>query len=162
MDECALKCEPWKHATAIVETEEIGFNTKIWAFSHVSRGAKIGDNCVIGECVHIGPGVVIGDGVKIQNHALIYEGVTIEDGVFIGPGVVTTNDIFPRAKGDWSDRFRKTRIRQGASVGANATIVCGVELGKGCLIGAGSVVTGDVPPGAVAYGNPARVKSSGA
>jgi len=153
------------HKSAIVDRDEdglldceIGDGTKIWAFSHISRGAKIGKECVIGEGVHIGPGVIIGDNVKIQNGALIYKGVTIEDDVFIGPGVVTTNDIFPRSQGDWSKRFRKTLIKKGASVGANATIICGITLGETCMVGAGSVVTHDVARGSLVYGNPARVR----
>jgi acetyltransferase-like isoleucine patch superfamily enzyme len=153
------------HKTAIVDRDEdglldceIGDGTKIWAFSHVSRGAKIGKDCVIGEGVHIGPGVVIGDRVKIQNGAILYKGVTVEDEVFIGPRVVTTNDIYPRAVGEWGDRFRETHIKKGASVGANATIVCGVTLEEGCMVGAGSVVTKDVPRDALVYGNPARMK----
>jgi len=147
------------HDTAIVDEGcEIGDGTKIWAFSHVSNGAKIGEDCVIGEGVHIGPGVIVGNRVKIQNGAILYKGVTVEDEVFIGPRVVTTNDILPRATGDWTERFRETLIKKGASVGANATIICGVTLGEDCMVGAGSVVTKDVPQGALVYGNPARRK----
>lgn len=147
---------PFIHPTAIVETKRIGHNTKIWAFTHVSKGVRIGKNCVIGEGVHIGPNVVIGDNVKIQNHALIYEGVMIEDDVFIGPGVVTTNDMWPRSQSEW--KLRATRIRKGASVGANATIICGVVLGEGCMVAAGSVVTKIVPARTLVMGNPARVR----
>lgn len=146
------------HQNAIVESEQIGEGTKIWAFSHVCKNAKIGKNCVIGEGAYIGPNVVIGDNVKIQNHSLIYEGVEIEDDVFIGPNVVTTNDIYPSAVGSWERRFRKTKIHKGASIGANSTIVCGNNIFEGALIGAGSVVTKDVPAGKVAYGNPARIR----
>lgn len=152
------------HGTALVARKsnddldcEIGEGTKVWAFSHICRGAKIGKDCVIGEGVHVGPDVVIGDRVKVQNHAILYKGVTIGDEVFIGPGVVTTNDIFPRAVGEWESRFKETLIKKGASVGANATLICGVTLEEDCMVGAGSVVTKDVPRGALVYGNPARI-----
>lgn len=147
----------FKHETSIVETFEIGENTKIWAFSHICKNVKIGTNCVIGESVYIGPNVVIGDNVKIQNNSLIYEGVTIEDGVFIGPNVVTTNDIFPRSHGDWGDRFRKTLFKKNCSVGANSTIVCGHQIGENSMIGAGSVVTKNIPDNYLAYGNPCKI-----
>ena len=146
----------FQHETAIVESKDIGKNTKIWAFSHVCKGSKIGKNCVIGEGVYIGPNVVIGNNVKIQNHSLIYEGVNIEDDVFIGPNVVTTNDIRPKSLGDWKDRFRKTLIKKGSSVGANSVIICGNTIGKNSLIGAGSVVTKNVQDNALVYGNPAK------
>jgi len=153
------------HESAIVDRDDdgtfackIGDGTKVWAFSHISRGAKIGKDCVIGEGVHVGPDVIIGDRVKVQNHAILYKGVIIGDEVFIGPNVVTTNDLFPRAVGDWEDRFKETIIKNGASVGANATLVCGVTLEEGCMVGAGSVVTKDVPRAALVYGNPARMK----
>lgn len=144
------------HPTAIVETDQIGDFTKIWAFTHICPGASIGQNCTIGEGVYIGPGVKIGDGCKIQNHALIYEGLTIEDLVFIGPNVVTTNDIAPRADGPWRDRFRPTFIRKGASIGANSTVLCGIEIGAYSMIGAGSVVIQSIRAGWLAYGSPAH------
>ena len=147
----------FRHETSIVETETIGAGTKIWSFSHVCKNAKIGKNCVIGENVYIGPNVVIGDNVKIQNGSLIYEGVTLEDDVFIGPNVVTTNDIRPKSSGDWTDRFRKTLIKKGASIGANSTIICGNTVGENSLVGAGSVVTKDVMKNSLVYGNPAEV-----
>ena len=151
--------EYYKHETAIVDDGvEIGEGTKIWAFSHIMKGAKVGKNCVIGEGVHIGDGVIIGDGCKIQNHSILYEGVTLEDGVFLGPNVITTNDIEPNIDtSDWRKRrFRETLFKKGSSVGANCTIICGNELGENCLVGAGSVVTRDVPKNTVVVGNPAE------
>jgi len=147
----------FKHKSSIVETDQIGENTKIWAFSHVCENVKIGKNCVIGESVYIGPNVFIGDNVKIQNNSLIYEGVTIEDGVFIGPNVVTTNDIFPRSQGEWTHRFRKTLFKKNCSIGANSTIICGNQIGENSMIGAGSVVTKNIPDNYLAYGNPCKI-----
>jgi acetyltransferase-like isoleucine patch superfamily enzyme len=144
------------HNTAIVESQEIGDNCKIWAFSHICKNAKIGNNVVIGEGVYIGPNVVIGNNCKIQNHSLIYDGVTIEDDVFIGPNVVTTNDILPDVSNDWEHRFRKTLFRKGCSISANSTIICGNEIGENTLIGAGSLVTRSMPPYSICYGNPCR------
>lgn len=144
------------HPTAIIETDKIGEGTKIWAFSHVSKGVQIGENCNIGEGVYIGVNVKIGNRCKIQNHCLIYEGVTIEDEVFIGPNVITTNDCFPRAIGSWETRFRETLIRKGASICANCTILCGIIIGKNAMIGAGSTVTKNIKSNYMAYGNPAR------
>jgi UDP-2-acetamido-3-amino-2,3-dideoxy-glucuronate N-acetyltransferase len=146
----------YEHETSIVESNCVGEDTKIWAFSHICKGAKIGSGCVIGEGVYIGPNVEIGNNVKIQNHSLIYEGVKIEDEVFIGPNVVTTNDIRPTAVGDWSERFRETLIKKGASVGANSVIICGNTIGENSLVGAGSVVTKDVKDYDIVYGNPAK------
>jgi acetyltransferase-like isoleucine patch superfamily enzyme len=144
------------HPSSIVESDNIGDNCKIWAFSHVCKNAKIGNNVVIGEGVYIGPNVVIGDNCKIQNHSLIYDGVTIEDDVFIGPNVVTTNDILPDVSNDWEHRFRKTLFRKGCSISANSTIICGNEIGENTLIGAGSLVTRSMPPNSICYGNPCR------
>lgn len=146
------------HKKALIDTNlnNIGKNVKIWAFAHICKNAIIGDNCTIGEGVYIGPGVIIGNNCKIQNHSLIYEGVTLEDNVFIGPNVITTNDIFPRALGEWSHKFKKTLIKRGASVCANSTIICGNILGCNCMVGAGSVVTHNVKPNSLVYGNPAR------
>jgi UDP-2-acetamido-3-amino-2,3-dideoxy-glucuronate N-acetyltransferase len=147
----------FQHKTAIVESSTIGKGTKVWAFSHICKGAVIGENCIIGEGVYIGPNVIIGNRVKIQNHALIYEGVHIEDEVFIGPNVVTTNDIKPKAVGEWKDRFKKTIIKKRASIGANSVIICGNIIGEDSLVGAGSVVTKSVDKNSLVYGNPAKL-----
>lgn len=151
----------FSHPTAIIETTNIGKGTKIWAFSHISKGAFIGENCVIGEGVHIGENVIIGNNCKIQNHSLVYEGVTLEDNVFLGPNTITTNDFYPSASNDWKNeyRFRKTLFKKGCSIGANSVIICGITIGENSLIGAGSVVTKDIPNNSLAFGNPANIKN---
>jgi acetyltransferase-like isoleucine patch superfamily enzyme len=147
----------FKHDTSIVETDNIGDGTKIWAFVHICKGAKIGKNCTIGEGVYIGSDVIIGDNCRIQNRALLYTGVELGNDVFIGPGVVTTNDYFPTLPvGDWSERFRKTIFGNNSSIGANSTIICGCNIGEFSMIGAGSVVTKDTENGFLYYGNPAK------
>jgi UDP-2-acetamido-3-amino-2,3-dideoxy-glucuronate N-acetyltransferase len=147
----------FSHKTSIIDEGcQIGDDTKIWAFSHVMKGAKIGKNCVIGEGVHIGNNVIIGDNCKIQNHSILYEGVHLGDNVFIGPNVVTTNDIEPEAVGEWQSRFRKTIFEDNCSIGANSTIICGVTVESYALVGAGSVVTRDVKKNTVVVGNPAK------
>ena len=135
---------------------EIGEGTKIWHFSHIMAGAKIGNNCNIGQNVVISPGVAVGNNVKIQNNVSVYTGVRIEDDAFLGPSCVFTNVINPRSHIIRKDEYKQTLVSRGASIGANATIVCGVTLGKYCFIGAGSVVTNDVPDYGLVYGNPAR------
>ena len=148
------------HETAIVETDQIGEGTKIWAWTHISKEVKIGNNCVIGEGVHIGPNVEIGDNCKIQNHSLIYEGVYIKDNVFLGPNTITTNDYIPSVSTvDFkkTPRFKKTYFEKGCSIGANCTIICGVTIGEKSLIGAGSVITKNIPPFSKSFGNPCRV-----
>ena len=139
------------------EGAEIGEGTKIWHFSHIMSGAKIGKKCSIGQNVNVGSRAVIGNGVKIQNNVSVYDDVIIEDDVFCGPSCVFTNVINPRAFIERKREYKKTLIKKGVSIGANATIVCGVTVGEYALIGAGSVVTKDVPPYALVYGNPARV-----
>jgi UDP-2-acetamido-3-amino-2,3-dideoxy-glucuronate N-acetyltransferase len=147
----------YKHETAIVdEACEIGANTKIWHFSHLMKNSKIGVNCVIGQNVMVAPNVQIGNGVKIQNNVSIYTGVTCEDDVFLGPSMVFTNVINPRSFIERKDEFKATLIKKGASIGANATILCGIEIGEFALIGAGSVVTKSVPAYALIVGNPAK------
>ncbi len=138
---------------------EIGAGTKIWHFSHVMRDCRIGARCNIGQNVVISPQCIVGNNVKIQNNVSVYTGVELEDDVFCGPSMVFTNVINPRSHIERKDEYRRTLVRKGASIGANATIVCGVTLGRYCVVGAGAVVTRDVPDYAVVYGNPARVRS---
>lgn len=139
----------------------IGEGTKIWHFCHVQSGAQIGKNCSLGQNVNISNNVVIGNDVKIQNNVSIYEGVEIEDGVFCGPSCVFTNDLTPRARfPKGHENYKKTLIKEGASIGANATIVCGHTVGKYAMVAAGAVVTKDVPDYALVSGIPARVVGS--
>ena len=149
----------FSHETAIVSNDsKIGENTKIWHFSHIREGAEIGKNVSIGQNVYIDEGVKIGDNCKIQNNVSIYRGVIIEDSVFIGPSVTFTNDLYPSVEG-WSDeRLVNTLVQNGASIGANSTIVCGITIEKNSLIGAGSVVTKNVEEETLVYGNPAKFK----
>jgi UDP-2-acetamido-3-amino-2,3-dideoxy-glucuronate N-acetyltransferase len=150
---------PFIHESSYIDHDvEIGDGSCIWHFCHVLPGSRIGRGCRVGQNVVIGPRVSIGDNVKIQNNVSVYEGVTLEDDVFCGPSVVFTNvntprSAFPRNK---SEDCRATIVKRGASLGANATIVCGHTIGEHALVGAGSVVTRDVPPHALVYGNPAR------
>jgi acetyltransferase-like isoleucine patch superfamily enzyme len=148
----------FKHPTAIVESEGIGAGTKIWHFAHIRAGAKLGRNCVVGKSVYIDVDVEIGNGVKIQNFVSIYKGVRIEDDVLIGPAVTFTNDLYPRAFRWGEDMIVPILVKKGASIGANSTIVCGVTIGEYAMIGAGSVVTNNVPPFGLVYGNPAELK----
>jgi len=142
------------------EGANIGGGTKIWHFCHIMSGAQIGRDCSIGQNVNVGSRAVIGDRVKIQNNVSIYDDVIIEDDVFCGPSCVFTNVINPRAFVERKHEYKKTLVKKGASIGANATIVCGVTIGEYALVGAGSVVTRDVPPYALVYGNPARVQGT--
>lgn len=148
------------HPTSIIDDDVIiGNGTKIWHFCHVQSGARIGENCSFGQNVNVSNNVVIGNGCKVQNNVSLYEGVELEDYVFCGPSCVFTNDLTPRAKYPKGKAgYKKTILREGASVGANATIVCGHEIGKWALIGAGAVVTSNVPPHALMLGVPAKIK----
>jgi len=146
------------HPTSIVdENVTIGEGTKIWHFCHIQSGAKIGSNCSFGQNVNVSNNVTIGNGVKVQNNVSIYEGVELEDYVFCGPSCVFTNDLTPRAKYPKGHAgYRKTTVREGASIGANATIVCGHNIGRWALIGAGAVVASDVKDHALMLGVPAK------
>ena len=141
------------------ENVEIGKHTKIWHFSHVQSGAKIGINCVVGQNVNIANNVIIGNNVKIQNNVSVYEGVEIEDYVFCGPSIVFTNVIAPRSEFPQRGKkhYKKTLIRKSASIGANSTTICGNVIGKYVLIGAGSVITKDIPDHALVVGNPGKI-----
>lgn len=153
------------HPSANVEDDaSIGENTKVWHLCHIRRDARIGRDCVLGRGVFVDAGVQIGNAVKIQNYVSVFHGVTIEDGVFVGPHVCFTNDLFPRAVNpdmslkatdDWV--LTETRIKAGAAIGANSTIVCGITIGRWAMIGSGSVVTKDVPDYALVVGNPGRI-----
>ena len=146
------------HPTAVIDEGcEIGNDVRIWHFSHLMPGCKIGDNCNIGQNVFIDSAVVLGKNVKVQNNVSIYSGVICEDDVFLGPSIVFTNIINPRSEIIRKGVYEKTLVRKGASIGANATIICGNEIGKYAFIGAGAVVTKQVPNYALMTGNPARL-----
>lgn len=145
------------HATAIIDPgAQIGSDAKIWHFSHVMSGARVGKNCILGQNVFVASGAVIGDGVKLQNNVSVYKAVTLEDNVFCGPSVVFTNVINPRSEIERKDEFLPTLVKIGATLGANCTIVCGITIGRYAFVGAGAVVTQDVPDYALVKGVPAR------
>ena len=145
------------HETAVIDAGcTIGKGTKIWHFSHIMTGAVIGENCNLGQNVVVSPGVVLGKNVKVQNNISIYTGVICEDDVFLGPSMVFTNIINPRSSVIRRDKYETTLVKKGATIGANATIICGNTIGSYAFIGAGSVVTKDIPDYALVIGNPAR------
>lgn len=145
------------HDSALVDEGcFVGNGTKVWHFSHIMTGCKIGERCNIGQNVVVSPGVVLGNNVKVQNNVSIYTGVTCDDDVFLGPSMVFTNVINPRSAINRRDQYAKTHVGKGASIGANATIVCGHDIGEYAFIGAGAVVTKNVPAFALVVGNPAR------
>jgi UDP-2-acetamido-3-amino-2,3-dideoxy-glucuronate N-acetyltransferase len=149
--------EPYIHPSALIDDGvEIGDGSKIWHFCHVLGGSRIGENCVLGQNVMVGPNVGLGNGVKVQNNVAIYAGVTVEDEVFLGPSMVFTNVLTPRAFVERKDEFAPTLVKRGATIGANATIVCGNTIGQYAMVGAGAVVTHDVMDFALVLGNPAR------
>src|ERR1700741_2453895 len=149
--------EYFAHSSAFIDEGcVIGKGTKIWHFSHIMPGCKLGENCNIGQNVVISPEVVLGRNVKVQNNVSIYTGVTCDDDVFLGPSMVFTNVINPRSAVNRKNEYAKTHVGKGASIGANATIVCGHDIGEYAFIGAGAVVTKTVPPYALMVGNPAR------
>lgn len=155
----SMNHEPIIHPEACCETESIGGGTRVWAGAHILRGAKIGRDCNIGENVFIENHVSIGDGCTIKNSVAIWDKVTLADGVFVGPDAVFTNDLRPRAFiKKPQEAFHKTEVHRGATIGANATVVCGVTIGEFAMIGAGAVVTKDVPAFSLVLGNPARVR----
>jgi UDP-2-acetamido-3-amino-2,3-dideoxy-glucuronate N-acetyltransferase len=147
------------HPSAIVdEGAEIGAGTKIWHFTHIMAGARIGKNCILGQNVFIGSGAILGDNIKVQNNVSIYDGTILEDDVFCGPSMVFTNVFNPRSFISRRKEFRKSLVKKGATIGANVTVICGNTIGQYAFIGAGSVVTKDVPDHALVYGNPGKVK----
>ena len=145
------------HESSYIDNDvEIGEGTKIWHYCHIMSGAKIGKNCVLGQNVFVGKNVIIGDNVKIQNNVSVYEGIILEDGVFIGPSVVFTNVMNPRSFIERKEEFKQTIVKKGASIGANATILCGNDIGEYSAVGAGSVVIHDVLPNSLVVGVPAK------
>jgi len=149
--------KPYVHPSAVIDKGvSIGQESKIWHFVHILKGVQIGTGCVIGQNVMIGPNVTVGNGCKIQNNVSLYEGVILEDDVFCGPSCVFTNVLTPRAFVERKEEFAPTLVRQGATIGANATILCGNSIGTHAMVGAGAVVTRDVPNHALVVGNPGR------
>lgn len=147
----------YAHETAVIdEGAQIGSGSKIWHFSHVMSAAKIGVNCILGQNVFLGNKVILGNNVKVQNNVSVYEGVICEDDVFLGPSMVFTNVINPRSAIGRKEEFKPTLVKRGATIGANATIICGVTLGEYCMVGAGAVVTKDIKPFALVTGVPAK------
>ena len=152
-----MEKEYFAHETAVIDENcQVGKGTKIWHFTHLMTGCVIGENCNIGQNVVVSTDVVLGNNVKIQNNVSIYTGVICEDDVFLGPSMVFTNIVNPRSAIIRKDHYAKTLVRRGASIGANATIICGHEIGEFAFIGAGAVVTRDVPPYGLIVGNPGR------
>ena len=152
-----MEKEYFAHETAVIDEGcSIGKGTKIWHFTHIMSHSTIGENCNIGQNVVVSPDVVLGNNVKIQNNVSIYTGVICEDDVFLGPSMVFTNIINPRSQIIRKDQYLQTLVRKGASIGANATIICGIEIGEFAFVGAGAVVTKSVPPYALVIGNPGR------
>jgi UDP-2-acetamido-3-amino-2,3-dideoxy-glucuronate N-acetyltransferase len=147
----------FKHATAVVDDGAVvGEGTKIWHFCHVSAGARIGARCVLGQNVYVAPSVVLGEAVHVQNNVSLYDGVTVEDHAFLGPSCVFTNVHNPRSEVSRKHEYRPTRVGRGVTIGANATIVCGHDIGDYAFLGAGAVLTADVPAYALVFGVPAR------
>ena len=145
------------HPTSIIDDNvEIGEGTKIWHFSHIQSGAVIGKKCSFGQNINVSNNVIVGNGCKVQNNVSLYEGVVCEDDVFLGPSMVFTNVLNPRAAVSRKSEYKKTLVQKGATIGANATVVCGVTIGRYALVGAGAVVTKSVPDYALVVGNPAR------
>ncbi|HNY52183.1 MAG TPA: DapH/DapD/GlmU-related protein [Bacteroidales bacterium] len=152
-----MEKEYFAHETAVIDDSvNIGKGTKIWHFSHIMTGSVIGKNCNIGQNVVISPGVKLGNNVKVQNNVSVYTGIICEDDVFLGPSMVFTNVVNPRSAVNRRDKYEETLVEKGATIGANATIVCGHKIGRFAFIGAGAVVTKDVKPYSLVVGNPAR------
>lgn len=153
---CVGGCYKKHESSYVDEGAVVGADTRVWHFCHVMPGARIGERCSLGQNVNVGGKAVLGNGVKVQNNVSIYDDVVIEDDVFCGPSMVFTNVINPRAFVERKHEYRRTLVKKGAAIGANATVVCGTTLGEYCFVGAGSVVTKDVPAYAMVYGSPAR------
>jgi len=152
----ARRASVFKHPLALVESRSIGPGTRIWAWAHVMEGARVGADCNIGEHCFIEKGAVLGDRVTVKNGVAVWEGVTAEDDVFLGPNVALTNDLRPRSK-VYHAAVTRTLLKRGASIGANATLLCGITVGEYAMVGAGAVVTRDVPANGLVVGNPARL-----